>query len=111
MTVSEPCGFWKEAPINHGHGEIRECLPLDQHLVVNQVIASRKPDHPHVEPAASLHGIEQCRRSFGVIDVKPMNGTRHSAVRSGLRVAVVVRNACSQVSLTGADAEVRGRDK
>ena len=39
MTASEPCRLREQAPVNQRHGEIGDGFPLDQHLVINQVVA------------------------------------------------------------------------
>ena len=76
-AVSQPCHLGKQAPISQGSGEISDRFALDEHLVVNQVVASRETRHPYFERAALTNGIKQRRPVLGMVDSELMDAIRH----------------------------------
>ena len=72
-TVRESGHLGKEAAVNQRRPEITDSLALDEHLIVNQVIAGREMDHADLERAASTHGIKQFRAALRVVDSDLMN--------------------------------------
>jgi hypothetical protein len=76
-AVSQSCRLWEQASVNQGRGEIADRLPLNQHLVVDQIVSYCQTDHPNVKRAAPLQSMEQRGLSFGVVDIDSMNLIRH----------------------------------
>jgi len=66
---------------NQRGDQVTNGLSLDQHLTVDQVITGSQTVHPHVEPAAPTHGVQQCRVAFGVVDNELMDGVRRARRR------------------------------
>jgi hypothetical protein len=76
-TVSESGRLHKESPVGERRGEVGDRLSFDHDRVVDQVVTSREPDHPHLEGASSSYRVEQRRVMFRMIDVKSVKLTGH----------------------------------
>ena len=64
VAVSKSRRLREQSSVNQRRGKIGDRLPLDQHLVVDQVIASYQTSHSDVELSAGMHGDEQRRSTF-----------------------------------------------
>jgi len=81
-AVSQSCHLRKQATVNERGDQVTNGLSLDQHFAVHQVIAGSQTCHPHVEPAAPTHRVQQYRVALGVVDSELMDRVRDARRRS-----------------------------
>jgi hypothetical protein len=76
-VLSEPGHLREEASVNQRSCKVGRRFALNEHLVLNQVIAGRETGHLDVEGAAKTDGLEQRRAAFGMVDGDLMSRVCH----------------------------------
>jgi hypothetical protein len=76
-AVSEPGHLWKEASVNQRSCKIGRRFTLNEHLVLNQVVAGREAGHLQIERTAPTERLQHRRAPFGMVDDDLTNRIRH----------------------------------
>ena len=65
-AMGKPRRLREQSSVHQRGGEVRDRLPFDEHLVVNQVVAGPELDHLQVEGSALANDIEQPCIALGI---------------------------------------------